>query len=83
MNQDAISCELHDYIEVACMYRYLVKLILKDGQIIEGKAIDIVTSAEKREYLVIKNEQEQQVELTQLVSLHVLTANARFQEVVF
>ena len=83
MSQENISCELHDFIEVACMYGYQIQLALKDDQVIEGKAVDITTSKDKREYLIIKNEQEQQVELTQLTKLTVLTPNAQFKEVIF
>ena len=83
MHQNASSCDLHDHIEVVCMYGYQVKLELKNQQIIEGKAIDIITSPEKREYLLIKNETEQKVELTQLAKLQVLTPNAQFKEVNF
>lgn len=83
MTQDAISCELHDFVEVACMYGYQLKLILKNNQIIEGKAIDIVNSPERREYLVIDNDSRQQIELTQLARMQVLTPHAKFNEVVF
>jgi Rho-binding antiterminator len=55
MNQYTINCELHDYLEIACLYGYRVKLTLKDQQIIEGKALDVLTTAEKREYLMIDN----------------------------
>ena len=40
MSQYTISCELHDFLEIACLYGYRVKLTLKDQQIIEGNAID-------------------------------------------
>lgn len=83
MSQENISCELHDFIEVACMYSYQVQLALKDNQVIEGKAVDITTSKDKREYLIIHNGQEQRVELTQLIKLTVLTPNAQFKEVIF
>ena len=83
MTQDAISCELHDFVEVACMYGYRLKLILKNNQIIEGKAIDIVSSPEKREYLIIDNDSRQHIELIQLAKMEVLTPNAKFSEVVF
>lgn len=84
MTQKLIECELHDYIEVACMYGYRVRLILKDQQVIEGKAKDIVTTPEKREFLIVDNEQGvQQVELIQLEKMQVLTPNAQFKEVVF
>lgn len=84
MTQPIIDCELHDYIEVACMYGYQVRLVLKNQQIIEGQAKDIVTTAEKREFLVIENEQgRQQVELITLDKMQVLTANAKFNEISF
>ena len=69
MSQCSISCELHDYLEIACMYGYRVKLTIKGHQTIEGKAIDTLTTAEKREYLVIDNgHEQQQIELNQLYS---------------
>ncbi|SFE78395.1 Rho-binding antiterminator [Nitrosomonas sp. Nm166] len=83
MTQDAISCELHDFVEVACMYGYQLKLILKNNQIIEGKAIDIVNSPAKQECLVIDSASRQHIELTQLAKMQVLTPNAKFNEVVF
>ncbi len=84
MSQCTISCELHNYLEIACLYGYRVKLTLKDQQIIEGKALDVLTTAEKREYLIIDNGQEQrQIESNQLRKMQVLTANALFKEVVF
>jgi Rho-binding antiterminator len=83
MHQDTISCDLHDHIEVVCMYGYQVKLELKNQQVIEGKAIDIITSPDKHEYLLIKNVKKQEVALTQLARLHVLTPDARFKVVEF
>ena len=83
MTQDAISCDLHDFVEVACMYGYQLKLILKNDQIIEGKAIDIVNSPEKNECLVIDSDTRQQVELIRLAKMEVLTPNAKFSEIIF
>lgn len=83
MTQDVISCELHDFVEVACMYGYQLKLMLKNNQIIEGKAIDIVNSPERRECLVIDCGSRQHIELTQLAKMQVLTPNAKFNEIVF
>ena len=84
MSQCSISCELHDYLEIACMYGYRVRLTIKNHQTIEGKAVDTVTTAEKREYLVIDNGHEKhEVELNQLVKMEVLTPNAKFKKVSF
>ncbi len=84
MSHCTISCELHDYVEIACMYGYRVRLTLKDHQIIDGKALNVLTTAEKREYLVIDNgHEQQQIELNQFSKMQVLTPNAKFNEVSF
>ena len=84
MTEHLISCDLHDHIEVACMYGYQVRLILKDQSIVEGKAKDILTGAQKREYLLLETEAgSQQIELISLEKLLVLTPSAQFSEVVF
>ncbi len=84
MTDHLISCELHDYIEVACMYGYQIRLILKDQSTMEGKAKDILTDAEKREFMLLETESgSRQVELISLDKLQVLTPGARFTEVVF
>ncbi|MBX3640181.1 MAG: Rho-binding antiterminator [Nitrosomonas sp.] len=82
MEREMISCELHDFVEVACMYGYQLKLILKSGETVEGKAIDIL-SADQRELLVIDNGEKQHIDLTSLTRMQVLTPNAKFSEVVF
>lgn len=84
MSECTIACELHDYLEIACMYNYRVALTLKDAQFIEGKALDLITGADKREYLVIGLDQERrQIDLNHLAKMQVLTANAKFAEVIF
>jgi Transcriptional antiterminator len=83
MSNCSVACDLHDFIEIACMYHYQVKLTLKDQTSIEGKAIDTLISSDKREYLVIDTGQKQQIELNQLRKLQVLTPKAQFTEVSF
>jgi len=84
MTDHLISCELRDYIEVACMYGYQIRLILKDQSTMEGKAKDILTDVEKLEFLLLETESgSRQVELISLDKLQVLTPGARFTEVVF
>lgn len=76
-----ISCQLHDYIEIACMHGYRVRLTLKDGSGIEAKAVDIAVDGQKREYLVM--EDGGRVELNRLKRLEVLSANPVFESVDF
>ncbi|MEM8844498.1 MAG: Rho-binding antiterminator [Pseudomonadota bacterium] len=35
-----ITCELHDYIEIVCTYRYPIKIKTKTGASFKGIAID-------------------------------------------
>ena len=64
------------------MYGYQVKLLLKNKQTMEGKAIGISTS-EQREYLLLDNGLQQKIELIDIYELEVLTPKANFQKVSF
>jgi Rho-binding antiterminator len=52
-----ISCDLHDYIEIACMYRLPIELQLKDGTTHQGTAMDTTKNASGEECLLLSNEQ--------------------------
>jgi len=47
-----ISCDAHDYFEIVCMRRNLIKVTTKDNKKYHGIAIDIKL-VEKQEYLQI------------------------------
>jgi Rho-binding antiterminator len=87
----AISCDDYDYLEIACLYAYEVKLQLKSGETVEGKAITTGINEHKQEYLLIESQvqeeanssSKQQVLLSQLSAMDVLTPNAKFRSVVF
>ena len=49
-----LSCDLHDYIEIACLYSYTLKLTLKDSTIITAVAMNTKTS-NKQEFIVVKD----------------------------
>ncbi len=83
MKIEPIACELHDYIEIACMYGYLVKLTLTEHRSFEGKAIDVVTDQDKCEFLVIDNGERQKVELSEIVEMETRTLGAKFQNIRF
>ncbi|TDP75157.1 Rof transcriptional antiterminator [Bradymonas sediminis] len=84
MTKQLISCHLHDYIEVACLFGYAVNLTLKTQESVEGRVKDIVSDAEKREYVLLETDSgDEQIELTSLARMQVLTPGARFSDVVF
>lgn len=45
-----ISCEMHDYFEIACLHRYALRVELRDGGLLQGWAADVF-SREHVEYL--------------------------------
>ncbi|MDG1904558.1 MAG: Rho-binding antiterminator [Arenicella sp.] len=49
-----LSCDLHDYIEIACLYSYALKLTLTDSTVINAVAIDTKMS-NKQEFIVVKD----------------------------
>lgn len=82
MRDSLIACDLHDYIEIACVYGYRVRLTLKNNHVIEGQAQTIVTE-QKREFILLNNAQTGKIALDDLAKLQVLTPNAQFHEVIF
>ncbi len=82
MSECRIACDLHDYIEIACLYGYQVRLTLKDKRIVEGRALNVVAE-ERHEFLLLEHSPTGKIALDQLAKLQVLTPNARFTEVIF
>ncbi|MCG9648505.1 Rho-binding antiterminator [Vibrio brasiliensis] len=76
-----ISCNDYDYIEIVCLYRYPVRLTLKSGQTIEGKALDTARNQDKQEAIKLdQNGVEQLVVLDDLSLLEVLVDNPHFNQ---
>ncbi|PMG76646.1 hypothetical protein BCU84_12780 [Shewanella sp. 10N.286.51.B7] len=86
-----LKCDLHDYIEIICLYRYRVELTMKDNAIIEGVFFDTGFSGEKSDSAcksiekvevikgqLSKNQQPVTVEIHNIKHIRVLTENAKF-----
>ncbi|MCG9659110.1 hypothetical protein VME0621_03642 [Vibrio mediterranei] len=79
-----ISCSDYDYIEIACMYRYPVKLTMKVGLLLEGIALDTARDESNNECLKLNvKETDVLVILDEINKLEVLVENPHFSEVVF
>jgi len=79
-----ISCEQYDVIEIACMYRLLVKLELQDGTVVQGKAMDTKRSTAGEEGLEIEARGELHVVvLNSIKKMIAQVDNPHFDEVVF
>lgn len=71
-----INCSDYDYVEIACMHRYPVRLSMKNGDIIEGTALDTARNEAKAECIKISESSgERLVELDQIARMEVLTTN--------
>ena len=84
-----ISCDLHDYIEIACMYRLPIELQLKDGETQQGTAMDIAKNANGEECLLLTDNQDGSstesslVVLDQIKTMRALVSNPHFDVVNF
>lgn len=78
-----LNCDLHDYLEIACLRGYQLDIELVDGQRLMARAVTTRTSSEKEEFLVIEQQgAQQEIRLDQLHAITPQEANAEFGRVV-
>ena len=79
-----LKCDLHDYIEIVCLYHYPLQLTLSSGAVLSGTAETTRYNHQRQECLVIKhNNSEQLVVLEDIALLKVMIANPHLQQVRF
>lgn len=79
-----ISCHQHDYIEIACLYHFAIKLTLKNGDVLAGTAIDTRYNSINDECIKLNiNGKVTFIELERLVSMAAITNNPHFKLVHF
>jgi Rho-binding antiterminator len=77
-----MNCDLHDYLEIACMHSYRLDIELKDGAVFQAKALTTRTSSDKEEFLVVETaDGQQEIRLDQLLAITPLDAHAQFRRV--
>lgn len=77
-----LNCDLHDYLEIACLYGYRLLVEQVDGSSFEAKALTTRTNAAKEEFFVLlKDDGPCEVRLDQLLAITPLIANGRFGRV--
>ena len=81
MPYQPIACHTHDYLEVACLKAYRIRLYLVSDEFIEGTAKTTLTH-NHREFLLLEGYKgEHKVRLDSIKKITVLTKNADFKEV--
>lgn len=77
-----LDCDLHDYLEIACMHGYRLLIERLDGPGFEARALTTRTAASKEEFLVVQGEAgRQELRLDQLLAITPLDAGASFGRV--
>jgi Rho-binding antiterminator len=78
---EPIECELHDYVEIACLYGYRLLIELMDGASFKAKAVTTRNTKEE-EFLVLEDSEAQsEVRLDQLLAITALDVGAKFHRV--
>lgn len=79
-----ISCINHDYVEIACMYGFEIRLVLKNDQIVQGKAIQTAYNENMEECVVLHMQHgNEKIVLDQLASMEAVTKNPHFDKINF
>ena len=79
-----ISCNEHDYVEIACMYQYPIKLTMKTGEVTECIALDTQYNSEREECIKVSvGGTESEVIIGNISKLEVCIENPHFQQVSF
>lgn len=79
-----MKCDHYDYIEIVCMHRYPIKLTLKSGVEIQGKAIDTQRNEAREECIKMTiNDEVSLLVLDTILTLEVTVDNPHFKSVRF
>jgi Rho-binding antiterminator len=79
-----ITCTNYDYVEIACLHKYPVRLILKDGTEKSGIAFDTTVNEKREECIVIKGaDQKENIILSHIALMIAQVENPHFKQIKF
>lgn len=80
---EPLHCDLHDYLEIACLYGYTLDIELIDGQQLTARAITTRTAPTREEFLELDTEgRRQEIRLDHLLAITPGDEDAKFGRVV-
>ena len=78
-----LHCDLHDYLEIACLCGYTLDIELTNGQRLTARAITTRTASTREEFLEVETTDGRlEIRLDQLLAVTPQDKNARFGRVV-
>ncbi len=80
-----ISCDQHDYIEIACLYQLELELSFSDGRQECVIAKDTGFNKQRQECLIVLDSQRhtREIAIDELASMRATEVNPHFSEIVF
>ena len=77
-----LNCDLHDFLEIACMHGYRLQVDPLEGSSFVARALDTRTAPSKEEFLVLQNDSgRQEIRLDHLLAITPLDPGASFGRV--
>ncbi|MDX5371320.1 MAG: Rho-binding antiterminator [Pseudomonadaceae bacterium] len=77
-----LSCDLYDYLEIACMHQYRLRIELVDGSELQARALTTETTADKEEFFLVESAAGvQRLRLDLLLAITPLNPGASFGRV--
>ena len=77
-----IACDLYDYLEIACLHHYQLRIELTDGHELQAEAVTTEINASKEEFFVVRTANgEQRLRMDRLLAITPLDAGASFGRV--
>ena len=86
MSDKILNCDRYDYLEIACLYSFVIELTLTNNQQYEGRALTIQIETDSGEVLVFANKHdgnEMKFPLSELKSMRAITENPHFSYIEF
>jgi Rho-binding antiterminator len=78
-----LNCDLHDYLEIACLYGYTLDIELIDGQRLTARALTTRTAPTREEFLDLDTaDGRRAIRLDQLLAITPQEDDARFGRIV-
>lgn len=79
-----ISCPQYDYVEIACMYKIPLQIVMRDGTVLTGIALDTKINSRQEECLILKTDSsEEVVVLSSIKELQTMIQNPHFDRMEF
>jgi Rho-binding antiterminator len=84
LNSDILKCDLHDYLEIACLFKIEVEITLIDATQVIGLPITTTIDSDRNECLVmIINNKKRLIQTNVLDQMRAMVANQHFDIIKF